>query len=150
MNDTQVFNNLFNGGSFTLPYLLKFTCDNLESILLVNDNKDFEYNGETYKASSFDYTPPDNQGSGATLTISGAENNLIPFIENADETYRLDVIGVISANGEVQKIKQYSHMLGTVSYTDSMEITFELGTDDRLNMTFPPYKFDTDMNRGNA
>lgn len=150
MNDTQVFNNLFNGGSFTLPYLLKFTCDNLESILLVNDNKDFEYNGETYNASSFDYTPPDNQGSGATLTISGAENNLIPFIENADETYRLDVIGVISANGEVQKIKQYSHMLGTVSYTDSMEITFELGSDDRLNMTFPPYKFDTDMNRGNA
>ena len=52
--------------------------------------------------------------------------------------------------GEVQRLKQYIHFYGSVSYTENMELNFELGSDDRLDMTFPPYKFDAETNKGNT
>jgi hypothetical protein len=59
-------------------------------------------------------------------------------------------VGLIAEGGEVQRLKQYIHFYGTVSYSENMELNFELGTDDRLEMTFPPYKFDAETNKGNT
>ncbi len=149
-NNPELFKKFLNGGFFSLPILLKFSCPGLKDILLCNNNTDITFNDEVYKASSFKYTPPDSVGKGASLQISANENNLIPFIENADENYRLDVTGLIAENGIIEKIRQYSHFYGSATISDNGEVNFELGSDDRMEMTFPPYKFDTEINQGNA
>lgn len=150
MTDNELFNRFFSGGFYSLHYLLEFSCSGYDTIRLVNNTENVTYNGKTYTAAGFEYTPADSQGKGAQLKISGAENSLIEFVENAEDDFRLDIVGVIAENGEIQKIKQYTHFYGSVSYGENMELNFELSNDDRLDMTFPPYKFDTDINRGNA
>lgn len=150
MTDNELFNRFFSGGFYSLHYLLEFSCANYDTIRLVNNTENVTYNGKTYTAAGFEYTPADSQGKGAQLKISGAENSLIEFVENAQDDFRLDIVGVIAENGDIQKIKQYTHFYGSVSYGENMELNFELSNDDRLDMTFPPYKFDTDINRGNA
>lgn len=150
LSEFQLFDRFFNGGTFTLPLLIKFSCLELEPICLVNDNVNIEFNNEVYKSSTFEYSPPDMTGKSASLKISGIGNDLISFVENSNENFRLDVVGVIAENGEIQKLKQYHHFYGSVSYNEKMEIDFKLSGDDRLNMTFPPYKFDTETNKGNA
>lgn len=150
MTDNELFNRFFSGGFYSLHYLLEFSCSNYDTIRLVNNTENVTFNGKTYTAASFEYTPADSQGKGAQLKISGTENSLIEFVENAEDDFRLDIVGVIAESGQIQKIKQYTHFFGSVSYGENMELNFELSNDDRLDMTFPPYKFDTDINRGNA
>lgn len=149
-SDSQLFEKYLYGGKFSLPFLLKFRCSGLSSVYLVNDNVNVIYENKTYIATSFEYSPGDMSGKGATLKISGIENDLVQFIELANENARLDVVGVISENGEVQALKQYKHFFGSVSYTEKNEITFTLTEDERFNMTFPPYKFDNETNKGNT
>lgn len=152
MTDIQIFNALFDGGKFTKPYLIKFTNKTSDVIRLVNDNQIFLYQGETYKPASFEYTQPNNTGLGATLSISSIpnENNIFEFIENLNDKYRLDVVGVINAAGDVQPIKQYVHFYGNVTADEKGTLNFNLGSDDRWDMNFTSYKYDTDNNKGNA
>lgn len=150
MNEKELFNRFFSGGFYSLHYLLEFSCTNFETLYFVNNSENVSFNEKTYIATGFEYTPPDSQGKGASLKITGIDNNLIEFIENANDDFRLDIVGVIAENGQIQKLKQYSHFYGSVSYDQNMELNFELASDDRLDMTFPPYKFDSDINRGNA
>lgn len=150
MTENELFQRYLMGGNYALPYLLQFSTPNYDTLYFVGTNEDVEYDGNTYEAASFEYSPPDLQGKGGSLKISGLSNELINFVEYADENWRLDVVAIIAENGEITPLKQYHHFLGSVSYGDNMELNFELGSDDRLEMTFPPYKFDTDMNRGNA
>lgn len=152
MTDTEIYEALYNGGNFSLPYLLKFTDQNNNVVTLVNNNEDVLFNNVTYKAASFEYTPPSNEGSGATLSIStqpNEDNELFEFVENANYKYSLQVVGVL-INNTVQAIKSYMHYYGSVSYNEKGVVEFTLESDDRLDMTFPPYKYDTDNNRGNA
>lgn len=152
MTNNEIFNLLFNGGNFVLPYLLKFTHISAGSVLLVNNNEDIVFNGETYHGASVTYTPPNNDGTSGSLTIDSVpgENNLFEFLENADENYRLDVVGTILQDGTIQTLKQYKHFYGSISVDEKGTIEFQLGSDDRLDMMFTPYKFDTDNNPGNA
>lgn len=150
MTEQEVFQKYFDGGFYSMPLLIKFSSERLEPIYLVNNNENITFSEHVYLASSFEYSPPDTMGKGASLRISGIDNNLIEFIENADDTARLDVDAVIAENGEVEAVKKYHHFMGKVSYNETMELQFELGSDDRLDMTFPPYKFDSDTNRGNV
>lgn len=150
LTDNEIFNRYFNGGNYALPFLLKFSCPGCNSLYFVNNTEDIVFEGKRYIRAGFEYMPPDSTGNGASLRIGGNGTGLVEFIENADENYRLDVIGLIAEGGEVQKLKQYVHFYGSVSYTENMELNFELGTDDRLDMTFPPYKFDAETNKGNT
>lgn len=152
MTDDEIFNALYGGGNYTLPYLLKFSHEKLKTIYLVNNNEDVIFQGNTFLASDFEYTPPDVNGSGGTLSISSEpnENTLFEFIENADYKYRLDIVGALNLDGTVTPLKQYVHFFGTVTIDAKGKITLQLAGDDRLDMTFTPYKFDTDNNRGNA
>lgn len=151
MTDSQIFEKLFNGGNFALPYLIEFSHPNAEAVRLVNNNENIVFNNKTYLAANFDYIPPSYDGTGASLNISSlpAENNLFEFLDAADDKYILKVIGLIVEN-EVQQIKAYRHFHGTATMTEAGKISFTLEGDDRLNMTFPPYVYDTDNNRGNA
>ena len=150
MTEAELFQKYFHGGSYALPYLLEFSGPTYKTLYFAGTNENIEYNGKTYESASFEYTPPDSQGKGATLRISALGNDLIQFVEYSDENYRLDVVGVIAENGTIQPLRQNKHFYGSVSYDEKMELNFSLATDDRLEMTFPPYKFDTDMNRGNT
>lgn len=150
MTDAQLFNRLFGGGNFSLPFLIKFT-HTTTVIRLVNDNKSIEYDGDTYNISSFDYTPPDNKGEGATLSIKADDDNgLMEFIENADSSYSLEVVGLLVEGNTVQQLNVYKHFYGSVSCSEDKTLEFELGRDDRLDLQFCPYTFDTDNNRANA
>ncbi len=152
MTDSEIFNSLFGGGNYTLPFMLKFSHPDLDSICVVNNNQSIEYNGEIYIASDFSYTQPENNGTGGTLNISSQpnENNLFEFVENADHRYRLDVVGALLENNTIQPIKTYKHFYGSVTADRTGRLNFQLGADDRKDMTFTPYIFDTDNNRGNA
>lgn len=151
MNESEILYYLFNGGNVRIRYLIKFTnTDSGEVIRLVNDNVSVSYEGEVYQISSFEYKEPDMYGSGASLEIGGIDNDLIPFFENAKDNIRLDVIGQLSAENQVQKIKNYVHFFGSISYGADMKIKYQLGKDDRTEMTFCVYTFDTDNNKGNA
>jgi len=149
MTNAEIFNKLFNGGKFALPYLIKFSHSVAGDIYLVNNNEAIEYEGNTYAVSSFNYTPPNNIGEGASLSITSIDNTIIEWAEKADSTLSISVVGVI-AGDSVQAIHNYKHFFGSISYDDNMSLEFTLGSDDRLNMSFTPYVYDTDNNRGNA
>lgn len=151
MTEAQIFEKLYNGGNYSLPYLIKFEHETAGVIRLVNNNVSIEFEGEIYEASTFDYTPPNNDGTGASLKINSnpGENDLFEFIENSDDKYILSVVGLIVDN-EAQPIRAYKHFHGVANIDEKGAIEFELEDDDRLNMTFPPYVYDTDNNRGNA
>ena len=150
LTDEEIFDRFFSGGNFALPYLVRFSHPAAGVICIVSDNTAVIHDGETYEPSSFEYTPPDTDGSGASLKITGIDNTLIEFVENADWQYRLDVTGVIAEDGSIQPIRSYAHFFGSVSYSEDMQLQFQLGKDDRLDMTFCPYTYDTDNNRANA
>lgn len=150
MTNTEIYNLLFSGGNYSLPYLIKFEHPIAGTICLINDNQSVTYNGDVYEVSSFSYTEPDSNGDGATLNITGVDNSLIEFFDKADYRYKMTVTGCLSVSGEVQRIKGINHFYGSISYSDSQEIQFTLGKDDRLDMIFNPYNYDTDLNRGNA
>lgn len=151
MTDAQIFERLFNGGNYSLPYLIKFEHSDAGTIRLVNNNEDVTFNNEVYKASTFDYTPPSSDGTGGSLKISSlpGENELFEFVENADDNYSLLVVGLLVENTP-QAIRVYKHFHGVANVDEKGNIEFSLDSDDRLEMTFPPYVFDTDNNRGNA
>lgn len=150
MTDAEIFNKLFCGGNFSLPYLLKFTNGDT-TIRLINDNKSCTFNGEEYAISSFEYTPPDNNGFGGSLSIKADDdNNLFEFVENTSTSYTLEVVGLLRQDNTVQQLNIYKHFFGSVSMGEDKTVEFELGNDDRLDLQFIPYTFDTDNNRANA
>ncbi len=150
MTRAQIFNLLFNGGNYSKQYLIKFTHPTAGTLRFVNNNEAVVYDGATYNPANYEYTPPDSQGAGASLSIGIADNyQIVEWVENADYRYTLEVIGELD-NGSVQPIRAYKHFYGTVSMSDDGKLSFSLENDGRLDMVFTVYKYDTDLNRGNA
>lgn len=150
MTEAEVFHALFNGGNYSLPYLIKLHHTTAGDLFLINNNESVTYGGNTYAVSNFTYTPPSNKGEGGSLSLSAIDNNLIEWVENADENYTLEVVGVLINGSTVQKIRGFKHFHGSISYSSDMKVEFSLEGDDRLSMTFNPYVYDTDNNRGNT
>jgi len=151
MTTRQIYNLLFNGGNFSKHYLIELSHPTAGTLRLVNNNEAISWGGKTFKVSTFDYTPPNNKGSGGSLEITSADNEeIFAFIENADDKYSLKVVGILDQNGNVETLKTFRHFYGAVSMGDDSTITFTLGNDDRLEMKFNPFKYDTNTNRGNA
>lgn len=152
MTQNEVFNALSNGGSFALPYLIRMQHPDFGALYFVNNNEDVTYKNNVYKASAFKYTRPQTVGGvlkKGQLQITAIGNSVIEIIDTSDELFTVDAVGVID-DGEVTPIKSFRHQYGSVSTDESMKITITFSNDDRLDMTFPPYVFDTDNNRGNA
>lgn len=150
MDNSELFAKLFNGGAHSYPVLLRFSAAGQDDILLTNNNANITLDGNIYRQAIFEYTPADVQGKGAQLRIDASDGTLLRFVSAADDTFRLDVVAVIAEGGAITPLRRYSHFMGKVSWGEDMIMNFELGQDDRLEMTFPPYKFDTDTNRGNV
>lgn len=148
MTANEIFYYLFGGGKYSLPYLVKFTCPGIDDILLVNSKTGVTFNGETYRASTFSYTEPDLKCKGGSLKVEFISNNLINFTETADEQMKIEVVGCIQKDGSIEQYKIFQHMYVSISYDSTMTMNVTLNPDNRLSMTFPPYVFDSDNNRG--
>lgn len=150
MTTAELFNALFQGGNFSKHWLIKLSHPTAGTLRYINNNESVTYNNEEYIASNFDYTPPDMNGEGAELVICIIDNpELMNWVENADSNYTLQVVGILN-DGEITPIHNYKHMHGTVSLGEDNNLNFTVEQDDRLNMIFTVYKYDTDSNRGNA
>ena len=150
MTAEAVYNLLFSGGNYAKPYLVRFSHPTAGVLRFVNNNEAVEYDNAVYNPANFRYNPPDSKGEGGSLEIGIADNaSIVEWVENADYRYSLEVVGVLVAN-EVQPIRSYKHFYGTASMGADNTLSFSLENDGRLGMTFNVYKYDTDLNRGNA
>ncbi len=148
MTDEQIYDELFSGGNYSLPYLVHFTDTSAGNIYLVNANADVTFNKQTYKSSSFTFTEPDYKGSGASLKMSLADNDLLVFIDKATDNAEVEITGVILEDGNIQELKNFSFSHFSAQWGSDMTLSLSFSTDDRMEMTFPPYVFDSDNNRG--
>lgn len=161
-NDYIGMNALYNelvkkNGGYALPWLITLS-DKEENLVLrfVNGVQDVDFNGNTYKAESFKYTP--NAGAqgfdgGGNLEISIYDENSQPNqIIDLIETYRhikINVVGVLAKTGEVQEIRQFNHTYCRVTVSQG-KAKFAFEKDDRLSMTFPALLWNAANNRGNS
>ncbi len=150
MNDNEIFRALFGGGRFSLPYLVLFSFPGLEPIALVNSDRDLMFDGITYKSATLKYHEPDMMGNGGSLSVAMQGTRLVEFLDTADWRMTVDVTGVINFDGTVSRLGCFRHMNCEASWGSNMELSLQLNPDDRLGMTFPPYLFDADNNRGGA
>lgn len=153
MTQNEVFNALHRGGAFSLPYLIKMYHPTYGALYFVNNNEDVIYNGNTYHASNFNYTRPQTIGGvlkNGILEITAIDNEVIDIIEKSDELFEVTAVGVLDKAGSITAIKTFKHQYGTAVTDEQMKVIISFTNDDRLEMTFPPYVFDADNNRGNA
>nr|DAM54544.1 MAG TPA: protein of unknown function (DUF1833) [Caudoviricetes sp.] len=153
MTQNEVFNALHRGGAFSLPYLIKMYHPTYGTLYFVNNNEDVIYNGNTYHASNFKYTRPQTIGGvlkNGILEITAIDNEVIDIIEKSDELFEVTAVGVLDKAGSITAIKTFKHQYGTAVIDEQMKVVISFTNDDRLEMTFPPYVFDADNNRGNA
>lgn len=153
MTQDEIFNALHRGGAFSLPYLIKMYHPDYGSLYYVNNNENVVYNGVTFLASTFNYTPPQTIGGvlkSGTLEITAIDNNVIDIIDNSDELFEITAVGVLNGDGTVTAIQMYRHQYGSATTTEDMRVVISFTNDDRMDLTFPPYIFDSDNNRGNA
>lgn len=153
MTQNEVFNALHRGGAFSLPYLIKMYHPTYGALYFVNNNEDVIFNGITYNASTFKYTRPQTIGGvlkNGSLEITAIQNEVIDIIEKSDELFEVTAVGVLNKAGSITAIKTFKHQYGTAVTDEKMKVIISFTNDDRLEMTFPPYVFDADNNRGNA
>lgn len=153
MTQDEVFNALQTGGAFSLPYLIKMYHPDYGALYFVNNNEDVTYNGNTFLASAFKYTPPQTIGGilrNGSLEITAIDNEVIDIIDKSDELFEITAIGVLNSDGTITAFKMYKHQYGSATTNEEMKVVISFTNDDRLEMVFPPYVFDSDNNRGNA
>lgn len=140
-----------NGG-YCLHWLIKLSDANNNLVMrFVNNNQDVEYNGETYTATGFEYTPNNAESGytgGGSLEIAYIGNQIIDLAESYKQI-KLDVVGVINERGEVTPYSRYHHTYGTLT-ANRGKAKFSFSKDDRLEMTFPALIWNAANNRGNA
>lgn len=141
-----------SSGGYSLPWLVTLT-GGATVLRYINDQDDLSYGGNTYRASTFGYSPnPGDTGfdGGGSLDIAAADANevesIIALIES-NTSISLDVTGILLDDGTVSEIKAFGHEHGTVRW-NGRTASFSFEPDDRLSMTFPALIFSHYNNRG--
>ena len=153
MTQNELYKSLTTGGAFALPYLITVSQPGAGTLRFVNNNEDVVFDGYTYKASAFKYSRPYVVGGvlqNGVLEITAIDSDILALIDNSTEQLEISAVGVLDENGTVTPFKSFRHQYGTVTTDESMRITISFTNDDRLDMKFPPYTFDSDNNAGNA
>lgn len=142
----NIYRQLAEGGGYNLPFLVHLSSpDNATHIYLINDNQDMTYNGHTYSASNFTYSP--NTSGDSSLNIELVQHDeIIELLEDC-EYFKVEVIGIFNGE-EVKEIRQSRHKYGEGTW-DGAKLEMKLNKDDRGNMTFPALIFNSYNNRGN-
>ena len=153
MTQDELYKALTTGGAFALPYLITVSQPDAGTLRFVNNNEDVVFDGYTYKASAFKYSRPYVVGGvlqNGVLEITAIDSDILALIDNSTEQPEISAVGVLDENGTVTPFKSFRHQYGTVTTDESMRITISFTNDDRLDMKFPPYTFDSENNAGNA
>jgi hypothetical protein len=142
----NIYRQLAEGGGYNLPFLVHLSSpDGVVNIYLINDNTDLEYDGVTYSASNFTYSP--NMEGESTLNVELVEHDeIIDLLEN-NYFLRVEVIGIFNGE-EVEEIGQFRHKYGEGTW-EGAKLEMKLDKDDRGGMTFPALIFNSYNNRGN-
>ena len=138
-----VYKELTESGKFTLPFLLHI-YDATTDIYLINDTSDLIYDGHTYKAAAFEYSPGTN--GTAKLEASFFDSPELSNIVNRSRVFNCDLIGAYKG-GEVVELSTYKHQYGEATWEED-KITINLNADDRGDMTFPALIYNSYNNRG--
>ena len=142
----NIYRQLAEGGGFNLPFLVHLSSpDNATHIYLINDNQDITYNGQTYSASNFTYSP-NNTGDSSFSVELVQHDEIIELLEDC-EYFKVEVIGIFNGE-EVEEIGQYRHKYGEATWSGA-KLEMKLNKDDRGGMTFPALIFNSYNNRGN-
>ena len=150
MTAGQIFRLLFEGGNYAKQYLIKLYHAQAGTLYYVNNNQNVTYDGNTYVAANFDYTPPNSEGDNGSLSISAVDNaEVFAWVDAIDDKYSLEVIGILNGS-EVTELRSYKHFYGSVSMSENNELSFSFESNGKLGMTFNIVKYDTDTNRGNS
>lgn len=138
-----VFKELTEGGLFNLPFLLHIYDDSTD-LYIINDNENLIYNGHTFEAASFDYTPGTNGGANLECDIFD-KPELLNYITR-NRNFKCELIGVYRG-GEVVQLETYRHNYGDATW-DGVKFEIRLDGDDRGSMTFPALIYNNYNNRG--
>jgi DNA-dependent RNA polymerase auxiliary subunit epsilon len=142
----NIYRQLAEGGGYNLPFLVHLSSpDGVVNIYLINDNTDLEYDGVTYSASNFTYSP--NMEGESTLNVELVEHDEIIDLLEENEYFNVEVIGVFNGE-EVEEIGQFRHKYGEGTW-EGAKLEMKLDKDDRGGMTFPALIFNSYNNRGN-
>lgn len=144
---------LYNGG-FSLPFLLHLYDKGRNiDIRLINDSEGCAYEGETYKAGTFRYTPnASEQGltGGGTLEIfAGGYGSEVTELVKLYSDITAEIVGVMMEDGTITELRHFKHHNGKVK-VDRKSVTFTFSRDERLDMTFPALVWNSQNNRGNS
>lgn len=138
-------------GGYKLAWLITISDpDDTMIVRVVNNNADIAFGGNTYLASTFNYSPGEmihGIDGGGTLDIVVTDNAVIDMIE----TYRsvkLDVVGAL-VDGVVSELQGFTHTWGSATW-DGKKASFSFEKDEKLTMTFPAVIMDASINRGNV
>ena len=147
-----LYDKLLFGGGYSLPYLVhlydgaKDGSTATTHIRLINDSRDLEWDGKTWLASGFDFSPSDDGESSLRITVGG---NGLKALLDSEYVFNAEFTGILLEDGTVTPIRGYRRSYGTAIWNGKeAEVTFE--TDDRMGMTFPALIFNLSNNRGNA
>jgi DNA-dependent RNA polymerase auxiliary subunit epsilon len=142
----NIYRQLAEGGGYNLPFLVHLSSpDGVVNIYLINDNTDLEYDGVTYSASNFTYSP--NMEGESTFNVELVEHDEIIDLLEENEYFNVEVIGVFNGE-EVEEIGQFRHKYGEGTW-EGAKLEMKLDKDDRGGMTFPALIFNSYNNRGN-
>jgi predicted RNase H-like HicB family nuclease len=151
--DIYDFYRLFQlHGGYALPSLVEIKFPDLGSLYFTNNQTDVVFENTVYKAVAMAYNPPSTQDgiqSGGSLEIDIESSyqdlqggSIINFLDNADERIELVIKAVILEDQHIKKISQLTHKYGSASW-DGERVVWNLGGDDRLQMTINPWALDS-------
>lgn len=145
---------IMRNGSYSLPYLIYIKGSSSKGdieLYFVNNNEDVVFEGKTYKASAFKYSPSKSEygfTGGGSLSLSCAEERILELVESSS-SLELIVKAVIDDENNINELKTFTHSFGRASVKKE-QIDFSFDADDRLQMTFPTLVWSAQNNRGNS
>lgn len=151
------FENLFSyQGKYSLPWLIHLYGTNASGtqtydMRFINDVRDCVYDGNTYIAESFRYTPSGSEfgmSGGGTLEISTAKNQVAAMVQLCTNI-TLEVVAVMLEDSTITELQKIKHKNGKIK-GDRQKVTFTFERDERLDMSFPALIWNSQNNRGNT
>jgi len=100
-----------------------------EPVRVVNNNEDIVFETNTYKAASFKFTPPSQEGSelsGATITIANIDRSLMSILRAVTDPPTIEaVIVLVGDTGVEREAGPWTFDLAGIQY-DKDKITGQL------------------------
>lgn len=153
------FSKLFTrSGGYSLPVLIELKDNNPEypkiTWYFTSNNVDVERNNKIYKSVPMAFKFPSSQngipqGGVLEIDLDQQYNNeeLLKWFDELDDRATLEVVALINEQGVMQELSYLTQSHGSVTWNGE-KISWNLGSDDRLNMQVNPWTFTKDALNG--